>query len=369
MAEPLKIIRRLNEVTTDYAVFERDQVLTETQLNSVVEYLDDQSRLTRTQLLGIGIVGGLWPSLGKEQLVVSKGVGVTSDGDLIGLSADTVFDRWLAYDESAPAYDAFYDGEKMLPLIELLAADDKCEGKPLAEIGDTLKQMVAIAFMESYENDPDLCTGGDCDNRGRTARNTQRLLLIHREIAEKIRLNARFRTGAELARQLKRVRVTRVDLGTGSDAKVDVTSAELFAFRYRTAADSSFKALYGAVKQLIDRVGDGAALGLPSPVGWTAGLDKRLQALPGTVGGIQYFHDHAKDLVAVWNDLRAALFADDGVLCPASEAFPKHLLLGALADPAVDRTGCYPAPWLAGGMVERQRVILLMRKFSPCTLR
>ena len=364
MAEPLKIIRRLNEVTTDYAVFERDQVLTETQLNSVVEYLDDQSRLTRTQLLGIGIVGGLWPSLGKEQLVVSKGVGVTSDGDLIGLSADTVFDRWLTYDESAPAYDLFYDGEKMLPLIELLAADDKREGKPLAEMPESMEKMVAVAFMESYENDPDLCTGGDCDNRGRTARNTQRLLLINREIAVKIGLAARFSTGAELARALPRVRASRVDLGTGSDAKVDVTSAELFAARYRTAANSSFKALYGAVKHLIDRIGDGAALGLPSPVGWTAGLDKRLLALPGTVGGIQYFHDHAKDLVAVWNDLRAALFADDGVLCPASEAFSKHLLLGALADPAVDRTGCYPAPWLAGGMVERQRVILLMRKFS-----
>lgn len=364
MAEPLKIIRRLNEVTTDYAVFERDQVLTETQLNSVVEYLDDQSRLTRTQLLGIGIVGGLWPSLGKEQLVVSKGVGVTSDGDLIGLSADTVFDRWLAYDESAPAYDAFYDGEKMLPLIELLAADDKREGKPLAEMPESLEKMVAVAFMESYENDPDLCTGGDCDNRGRTARNTQRLLLINREIAGKIGLAARFSTGSELARALPRVRASRVDLGTGSDAKVDVTSAELFAARYRTAANSSFKALHDAAKRLIDHVGDGAAIGLPSPVGWTAGLEKTLKALPATVGGIQYFHDHAKDLVAVWNDLRAALFADDGVLCPASEAFPKHLLLGALADPAVDRTGCYPAPWLAGGMVERQRVILLMRKFS-----
>lgn len=364
MAEPLKIIRRLNAVTTDYAVFERDQVLTETQLNSVVEYLDDQSRLTRTQLLGIGIVGGLWPSLGKEQLVVSKGVGVTSDGDLIGLSADTVFDRWLPYEESAPAYDAFYDGEKMLPLIELLARDDRREGKPLADLSDSPEKMVAIAFMESYENDPDLCTGGDCDNRGRTARNTQRLLLVNREIADKFQLNTSFGTGAELARLLPRVRASRVDLGTGSDAKVDVTSAELFAARYRTAANSSFKALHEAVRRLIERVGDGAALGLPSPVGWTAGLEKRLNALPGTVGGIQYFHDHAKDLVAVWNDLRAALFADDGVLCPGSDAFPKHLLLGALVDPAVDRTGCYPAPWLAGGMIERQRVILLIRKFS-----
>ena len=55
MADPLKIIRRLDAVTTDYAVFERDQVLTHEQLNSVAEYLDDQSRLTRTQLLGVGI--------------------------------------------------------------------------------------------------------------------------------------------------------------------------------------------------------------------------------------------------------------------------------------------------------------------------
>ena len=364
MAEPLKIIRRLNEVATDYAVFERDQVLTETQLNSVVEYLDDQSRLTRTQLLGIGIVGGLWPTLGKERLVVSKGVGVTSDGDLIGLAADTVFDRWLPYDENAPAYDLFYDGEKMFPLIELLAADDKREGKLLAEIPESLEKMVAVAFMESYENDPDLCTGGDCDNRGRTARNTQRLLLVNREIAGKFGLTAGFVTGAELARALPRVRASRVDLGTGSDAKVDVTTAELFAARYRTAANSSFKALHEAARRLIERIGDGAALGLPSPVGWTAGLEKHLNALHATVGGIQYFHDHAKDLVALWNDLRAALFADDGVLCPTSEAFPKHLLLGALADPAVDRIGCYPAPWLAGGMVERQRVIRLMRQFS-----
>ena len=148
MAEPLKIIRRLNEVTTDYAVFERDQVLTETQLNSVVEYLDDQSRLTRTQLLGIGIVGGLWPSLGKEQLVVSKGVGVTSDGDLIGFSADTVFDRWLPYDESAPAYELFYDGEKMLPLIELLASNDKREGSAVAGEGLSLTPPPAVEVGE-----------------------------------------------------------------------------------------------------------------------------------------------------------------------------------------------------------------------------
>lgn len=364
MAEPLKIVRRLNEIATDYAVFERDQVLTEQQLNSITEYLDDQSRLTRTQLLGIGIVGGLWPTLDPERLVVGKGVGVTSDGDLLGYAADTVFDRWLAYDESAPAYDRFYDGENRLPLIELLAADDPRQGTPLGELANRLPGLVAIAFMESYENDPDLCTGGDCDNKGRTAKNTRRLLLIERELADKFRLSAATATGADLARQLPRVRASRADLGTGNDAKVDVTSAEKFAARYRNAAAATLKALRQAVETLAKRLAEDGIAGLPDPAGWPAILDEREKSLPGIVGGIQYVHAHVKDLAEVWNALRAALFADDSVLCPSPDAFPKHLLLGALAEPTANRTGTYPAPWLSGGTAERQQVVLLMRKFA-----
>ncbi len=66
----------------------------------------------------------------------------------------------------------------------------------------------------------------------------------------------------------------------------------------------------------------------------------------------------------MWNELRAALFADDSVLAPAPGAFPKHLMLGALADPNTDRTGCYPSPWLNGSNADRQRVATLMRQFG-----
>ena len=331
MADPLKIIRRLDAVTTDYAVFERDQVLSETQLNSVVEYLDDQSRLTRTQLLGIGIVGGLWPTVGKEQIVVGKGVGVTSDGDLIGWPADTAFDRWLPYDESAPAYEPFYVDGKMLPLIELLTTDDKRDGKPLTDIADRLKQMVAVAFMESYENDPDLCTGGDCDNRGRTARNTQRLLLIDREIAEKIRLTAALPTGADVARLLPRVAATRADLGTGAGDKVTIASAEAFAAVYRNAGNATLAALIDAISSMNKALDGRWPDDLPSPAAWAARLKDIAGKMAPAQLGIQYYHAFAKDLVATWGDLRAALFADNAVLCPSVNAFPKHLLLGALA--------------------------------------
>ena len=43
----LDITTSLDEVATAYWIFERDQVLTEEQLNSLARYLDDQDRLTR----------------------------------------------------------------------------------------------------------------------------------------------------------------------------------------------------------------------------------------------------------------------------------------------------------------------------------
>lgn len=364
MAEPLKILRRLNEVTTDYAVFERDQVLTEQQLNSVTEYLDDQGRLTRTRLLGVGIVGGLWPTLAGDQLSIGAGVGVTSDGDLLGLAADTIFDRWMVYDETAPAYEPFYVNGRILPLIELLAQSDRRDGKPLTELAGDLRDKLLIAFMESYENDPDLCTGGSCDNKGRTARNSQRLLLIDREIGQSIGLAAKLPTGADIATALPRVRASRVDLGTGNDAKVDVTSAERFAVRYRRAADSTFKALAAAVEALSTQLSQTPIGGLPSTAEWGGQIKKRIDSLNGTVAGIQYLHAHAKDLVAAWGELRNALFADDSVLGPPPDAFPKHLLLGPLAEPAALRTGCYPSPWLTGGSAERRGVEEAMRRFD-----
>src|SRR5262245_10487419 len=104
----IPVLRSLDAITTGYTVFEKDQVLTEQQLNSLVSYLDDQDRLTRVTLLGVGIACGLRPSAAGASVRVSKGVGVTTDGDLLTLSADTTFDRFKPYDETAPKYDPLY---------------------------------------------------------------------------------------------------------------------------------------------------------------------------------------------------------------------------------------------------------------------
>ena len=364
MADPLKIIRRLEGVTTDYAVFERDQVLTHDQLNSLAEYLDDQGRLTRTQLLGVGIVGGLQASVVKAGVSVSKGVGITTDGDLLGLPGELTFTHFQAYDESAPAYEPFYVEGKMLPLLELLPANpnDKREGRPLEELGDRLNDFVLLAFMESYENDPDLCTGGDCDNRGRMAHNTQRFLLIGREAAEK--LDGRLLTGVDVARRLPRLLAARVQLGTTLKDTQAITTAEAFIARYRSACATTLGDLQKAISVLQRAFGRAWPEELPTPSRWLASLERIDKAVGESRFGVQYYHAFLKDMVTTWGELRDALFADSGVLCPEAGAFPKHLLLGALAEPALLRTGSYPAPWLAGGSASRQRLVFLLGKLG-----
>src|SRR5262245_1955692 len=100
----LQATRSLDKITTEYTVFEQDQVLTHAQLNGPQEYLDDQGRLTRVDMIGIGIACGLRVSLLENRVTVSRGVGSTSDGDLIVLNDGVRYDRYKKYGDDRPDY-------------------------------------------------------------------------------------------------------------------------------------------------------------------------------------------------------------------------------------------------------------------------
>jgi hypothetical protein len=77
---------KLAELQTSYSVFEDNQVLTAEQLNSIGDYFEDQGRLTRTCLIGVGVACGLQVQVNREDIIVSKGTGITTDGDLLHLN-------------------------------------------------------------------------------------------------------------------------------------------------------------------------------------------------------------------------------------------------------------------------------------------
>ena len=83
---------------SDYPKFVADQVLTSDNLNDLFGYLDEQGRMTRTNLSGIGIVCGLKVKTAADgsSITITKGVGVTSSGYLVSVPEITYTKRTSA---------------------------------------------------------------------------------------------------------------------------------------------------------------------------------------------------------------------------------------------------------------------------------
>src|SRR4051812_31417070 len=125
-------------IADTYPVFEPDQVLTNDHLNSVMNYLDQQGRLTRMKLIGSGIVCGLEIESGNTDIKVSKGCALTSQGFMICVPARTYTHyipytapvlpehlQFISQDENASTTaDIPFYGEKFTGLFRLLTADD-----------------------------------------------------------------------------------------------------------------------------------------------------------------------------------------------------------------------------------------------------
>ena len=74
----------MSDILNTYPVFERNQVLTSTQLNNLVNYLDQQNRLTRARLIGMGIVCGLEIDYNKSENTIMEAVWGLGEGIVSG---------------------------------------------------------------------------------------------------------------------------------------------------------------------------------------------------------------------------------------------------------------------------------------------
>lgn len=341
----VQIVRSLDDISTGYSVFEKDQVLTHEQLNSVASYLDDQGRLTRVYLLGVGLVCGLRPSLQGDTVKVTKGVGVTTDGDLLRFAADTVFDQFKAYDESAPVYPPLYVDGKMIPAYELVpqnASDEAASSLTSfdADTGKSLEKMVVVLLMESYLKDDDLCSGTDCDNLGKDSINTPRVLLIEQGSAGAFLEG--IATPADAYKALQEVVADRPSISSAINSPGSLASA------YRAACDSIHKKISTELAKLNSVISGFLGDIFPSDptTVWISKLNSLNSSFKTSDTGIQYYYDFLKDGVETFNDCRSFLFAEKTVCCPDVTSFPKHLLLGNVvpgANPDENRAGFYPS--------------------------
>jgi hypothetical protein len=361
-------LRNLDRIEDRYTHFEQDQVLTPEQLNGLSGYLDDQERLTRVALVGVGIACGLWATLDGNRVRLSRGVGTTTDGDVAFVPEASFYDRYKPYDSSAPRYEPFHPAGGMLTVHELVR-EGESDSRALAlsgfnaREGRELRSMAAVLYMESYLRDEDLCSGTDCDNRGKDSVHTLRLLLVERDAAAA--LAAALDTPDKAARTPLRPVAARRPVLDGAPLRSSSELANVYAAACaptHEALVAAFAAFYRPCRWFIEDF----APSDPAPR-WTKALEQIRDSVMRVPQLAQYYYDFLKDLADTWNSFVDALHGDTAVCCPDVDAFPKHLVLGAL-DPAQrtarGRTGFYPSPMVNSGFEQRARARFLVRKLD-----
>lgn len=360
-----QLVSSLDNVSSGYPRFKEAQVLTDAHLNGLAEYLDDQARLTRVDLAGVGIVCGLRPSLVGSVVRVSRGLGVTSDGDLVHLAEDRFFEGARPYGPAEPGATVLLRGGARIEAWELLpkGVAPPPDAFPLATFAAQaqrpLDQAAVVLLVESTCAQADVCQADSCDNKGERVEHQVKLLLVDKTAAAG--LLEQVQTAAGAARLLVPV-VAKRPLLEAVKSPTDLAEA------YRKACDETQTALVTALGTTWPIcqpfLGDLFA-GDPS----SRWLDALRQSEATFTGGAatQYRLDFLKDAVETYSAFREQLLEATSCCIPNVGAFPKHLLLGNLTDPAestANRTRFYPAAQAAPGARRLRHARFLLAKLD-----
>ncbi|PXY46378.1 PKD domain-containing protein [Flavobacterium hydrophilum] len=364
---------KLSTITTQYRRFTKNQVLTEGNLNEVVDFFDNQDRLSRIYLSGVGIVCGFYPAYDpdKKTISITQGTGVTTDGDLFKLyQADVLGNKKIdfdfktythckIYDNAKAAYKPFfYDGSnKQLPLFELLTEEQqKKEKDPYFSLAEfpantkfEFKEAVILLYLESYEKESDLCVSLSCDNQGLEIVGNYKVLIVSKDVAKKI---------ISLDSMIDKINYSNLYYNL-PDLKSNRIVLKKEDFVHLDAIKQTFtKGIFknDVVKNLQE--GNNKLLkGLNMQVVLES-IQKNIDELfnfegdPVLPPDFQYRYDLLNDLVDTYNEIRALLLTIDDSYCyPDINAFPKHLMLGELIkkEPCFEfRHAFYKSPLLTG---------------------
>lgn len=331
-------------IANTYPVFEPDQVLTNNHLNSVLDYLDQQNRLTRTKLIGSGIVCGLDLKPSSSSIKISKGCALTTQGFLITLCSSE-YTHYISYtppplpddldfisqcegkEEDIAAYYKLLFSQQVFQLIKKEEAGDFTgDNQPIAleqSQGFTEKYAVVL-FLEAEELNLKNCDTNDCNDKGSQMNFEVKPLLIAKEVLDKIRKrtgNTNLPQQANLIPFLRRYNVPVQRLTSASEV--------LNAFLSIIDA-STLKSVSEALKQ--SAVQYQFLLENESPAVFDGVLDsltdiKELIVKTNPVL-IQYFYDLLDDIIKAYNEfINKAQFVNSAC-CLDEMLFPLHIMLG-----------------------------------------
>ena len=378
---------KLSGITTQYHTFVDNQVLTKDQLNEFIDYFEDQHRLSRVFVHGVGIVCGFKLRLNSpgKTVTITQGVGVTTDGDLILLRKNITgtpeksidlkeiqLTHFRQFGDHFANYPFFRkkeaDGvtETTMDLWEILPGQTDAE-KPLGELPG-LENKVVLLYLESYAKEGDLCTSIDCDNQGIEQVARLRILLVSKEDAAYLIKKDTLFSKHERVDQyfdLPEVAVPRVILNPKNASAYE--SLKL-AFHQAINDKTFFSNLSAGITKILKDFD--AILQMELPANTLTSLLAKLNKIAGSGSfnipfNIQYRYDFFKDVTDTYMEIKELLFSLREACCPDIHAFPKHLLLGSLDETKSPvkhfRHGFYksPASTCGSGKLDACRSLVL----------
>lgn len=304
----------------NYPIFEANQVLTNAHLNQLFNYLDEQQRLTRANLVGIGIVCGLEITFAAAPAAIhiSKGCGITSEGYLVIEPDDIALVSYRSYeppkDIDYPAFKFNDNGTiKPYPLWELFPAGEP-NTTPLENPGGFLDDKAVVLFLELKKAGLRNCSPNSCDDKGAAITVTVRRLLIKQN---DLNSNAALKLAS-----VPLPRIYFLTPGDLSDYEKVYRDFFIHDLNGKTLVQRLVEAIgqaYQVLNALIPNLDDS----------WLSQLAAHF-SFPddSAVVSIQYHYDLLRDLTAAYHELLSALSQQTAICLPDSRLFSRHLLLG-----------------------------------------
>lgn len=317
--------------TNNYPLFAADQVLKAEHLNELFDYLDQDHRLTRRCLLGMGIVCGLDIHWSQNTLFISKGLASTSEGYNISLEASqfthyrdyTLPEDFQPNDDTENDYKPVYSSLDLKRLI--LSKDKKSNDKTIFSLGAEMNRWAIMLFLERVETDLKNCTTTDCDDKGKK--------VIFNVIPLLVSINDYDDAFGILYGKYEALKLPTVKLKRFNVPFKKFTNPTSVLSEFHSICDnnvlSQLSLAYKKTAIIVQNL-----FKIQGNINFDnmhATLVERRNSIKNTKPIFsQYFYDHIDDLIKAYEELRVKLVSLYSSCCPAENIFPLHVLLGIL---------------------------------------
>lgn len=319
--------------TNIYPVFEADQVLSQKELNNLVSHLEEQDRITRKNLTGIGIVCGLELSFPTQSSIkIGCGTAVTSLGFQINWEEQTL-SHYREYELSEqflkPDYlkEPYLDNifkyskqyEPIKKCVELLLPASTSPEKKVIPAGFFDDKVVAL-LLEVTLIDLKNCVTTNCDDKGKRIEfNIRPILIPINELTKPLIPQNEIEVNHPSI-TLPRYNVPYKKLVTGGN--ISKNFEKIWDSNVLLGISNSINSLYQDFKPLLPNDSEFTVLtNAKAKIGETVNIYKSGK-------NIQYLWDWISDIAQAYNEIVIFEKLNPELCCVDESLFPFHVVLG-----------------------------------------